>query len=139
MHLGTLVVVTDTDGALGTETLAPESTDVNVGLGDALVGDEEPGTEDGFGEDVKDGVGNDLLVNVHVAGAIGDTPDAMKVSVTVGARIVQLSNLHGVDSPEDKSEATDGGEEVANLATLGGGGVAAVEDELEDNNEVGSA
>lgn len=75
MHLRTLLVVANADTALGAETLAPESTDVNVGLGDALVGEEEPGTEDGLGEDVKDGVGNDLLVNVHVAGAIGNTPD----------------------------------------------------------------
>jgi hypothetical protein len=42
------------------------------------VGEEEPGTEDGLGEDVEDGVGNDLLVNVHVAGAISDTPNTVK-------------------------------------------------------------
>jgi len=75
IHLGTLVVVTNADGALVAETLSPEATDLNVGLGDALVGEEEPCTEDGLGEDVKDGVGDDLLVNVHVAGAISDTPD----------------------------------------------------------------
>jgi hypothetical protein len=75
MHLGTLVVVTNADGALVAKTLTPEATDLNVGLGDALVGEEEPCTEDGLGEDVKDSVGNDLLVNVHVAGAISDTPD----------------------------------------------------------------
>jgi hypothetical protein len=34
MHLGTLVVVTDADGALLAETLAPEATEVNVGLGE---------------------------------------------------------------------------------------------------------
>ena len=75
IHLGTLVVVTNADGALVAETLAPEATDLNVGLGDALVGEEEPGTEDGLGEDVKDGVGDDLLVNGGGAGAISDTPD----------------------------------------------------------------
>ena len=48
-------------------------------------------------------------------------------------------NLHGVDSPDDEGEATNGSEEVANLATLGGGSVAAVEDELPDNDEVGNA
>lgn len=75
IHLGTLVVVTNADGALVAKALAPEATDLNVGLGDALVGEEEPGTEDGLGEDVKDGVGNDLLVNGGVAGAVGNTPD----------------------------------------------------------------
>ena len=75
IHLGTLVVVTNADGALVAETLAPEATDLNVGLGDALVGEKEPGTEDGLGEDVKDGVGNDLLVDGGSAGAVSDTPD----------------------------------------------------------------
>jgi hypothetical protein len=49
------------------------------------------------------------------------------------------ANLHGVDGPDDEGEATDGGEEVANLATLGGSSVAAVENELPDNDEVGNA
>ena len=75
IHLGTLVVVTNADGALVAKALAPEAADLNVGLGDALVGEEKPGTEDGLGKDVEDSVGNDLLVNVHVAGAIGNTPD----------------------------------------------------------------
>lgn len=48
-------------------------------------------------------------------------------------------NLHGVDGPDDEGEAADGGEEVANLAALGSGGVAAVEDELPDDDEVGNA
>lgn len=39
------------------------------------MGEEEPGTEDGLGEDVKDGVGDDLLVNGGGAGAVSDTPD----------------------------------------------------------------
>jgi len=75
MHLGTLVVVTDTDGTLLAETLAPEATEVNVGLGELGVSEQEPGTENGLGKDVEDGVGNDLLVNVHDARTIGDTPD----------------------------------------------------------------
>lgn len=75
-RLRALVIVTDADGALLAEALAPEATELDVGLGDALVGEEEPGAEDGLGEDVEDGVGDDLLVNVHVAGAVGDAPDA---------------------------------------------------------------
>jgi len=139
IHLGTLVVVTNADGALVAETLTPEAVDLNVGLRDALVGEEEPCTEDGLGEDVKDGVSDDLLVNGGVAGAISDTPDTGK-GVSGGLHaFLPKANLHGVDGPDDKSEATNGSEEVANLATLGGGSVAAVEGELPDDDEVGNA
>jgi hypothetical protein len=41
------------------------------------VGEQEPGTEDGLGKDVQNGVGDNLLVDVEVAAAVGDTPDAM--------------------------------------------------------------
>jgi hypothetical protein len=43
------------------------------------VGEEEPCTEDGLGKNVEDGVGDDLLVNVHVAATVSNTPDAGKV------------------------------------------------------------
>lgn len=139
IHLGTLVVVTNADGALVAETLAPEATDLNVGLGDALVGEEEPGTEDGLGEDVKDGVGDDLLVNGSVAGAVSNTPDTGNGVSGLLQSMAPQGNLHGVYSPDDEGEATNGSEEVANLATLGSSSVAAVEDELPDNDEVGNA
>lgn len=48
-------------------------------------------------------------------------------------------NLHGVDGPDDEGEATDGGEELSDLATLSLGEVAAVVDELPDDNKVGNA
>jgi len=75
-RLCTLVILTNTDSTLAADTVGPEATKLDLSLGHALVGEEQPGTEDGLGEQVKDGVGNDLLVNGHLAGAIGDTPDA---------------------------------------------------------------
>lgn len=54
VHLRTLVVVTNADLALVRETLAPETVELDVGLGHADVGEQEPSTEDGLGEDVKD-------------------------------------------------------------------------------------
>ena len=38
--------------------------------------EKEPEAEDGFGENVKDGIGDDLSVDINLAGSVGDTPDA---------------------------------------------------------------
>lgn len=76
VHLSTIVIVTDANGALASETLGPESVKVDVGLGHVGVGEEEPQAEDWLGENVKDGVGDDLGVNAGNAGTVGYTPDA---------------------------------------------------------------
>merc|ERR1711977_679189 len=77
MRLSTLVVVTDADLALAAKALRPEAAKVDVALRHALVGEQEPGTEDRLGEDVEDGVGDDLLVRVHghAAAVVGELPD----------------------------------------------------------------
>lgn len=63
-----------------TETLAPEPAELDVGLGDALVSEKKPGPENGLSEDVKDGVGDYLLVNIHDVRAVSDTPNAEETS-----------------------------------------------------------
>ena len=78
MHLRTLVIITNADGTLAADTMGPEATNVEVGLLQALVSEQEPGTEDRLGKDVEDGIGDDLLIDIHVAGAVSDTPDAAK-------------------------------------------------------------
>ena len=75
-RLCTLVILTNTDSTLAADTVGPEATELDLSLGHALVGEEQPSTEDRLGEQVEDGVGNDLLVNGHLAGAIGNTPNA---------------------------------------------------------------
>ena len=40
--------------------------------------EKEPKTEDWLGENVENGIGDDLSVDVDVAGSISDTPDAAK-------------------------------------------------------------
>lgn len=75
--LRTLVVITNADGTLAAQALRPETADLDVGLRHADVREQEPSAEDGLREDIEDGVGDDLLVDVHVAGAVGDTPDAV--------------------------------------------------------------
>lgn len=90
VHLCTLVVIADTDGPLAAETLGPEAIELNIGLRHALVSEQKPGTEDWLGKDIEDSVGNDLLVNRGVAGAIGDTPDTVAtVSVAKRSRALQ--------------------------------------------------
>ena len=39
------------------------------------MGEEEPETKDGLGKDVKNSIGDDLSVDINVAGSISDTPD----------------------------------------------------------------
>ena len=45
--------------------------------GQRVVGEEEPEAEDGLGKDIKDGVADDLSVDIDVAGSVGNTPDAV--------------------------------------------------------------
>lgn len=74
-------VILEADSTLTAKTVGPEATELNVGLGHVGVGEEKPQTEDGLGEDVKDGVGNNLGVNRELARAIGDAPDTVNVSI----------------------------------------------------------
>lgn len=57
--------------------MGPEATKLDVGLWDARVGDEQPNTEDGLGEDVKNSVGQDLAVDRDVAATVSNTPDTV--------------------------------------------------------------
>lgn len=87
MHLSTLLVVTNTDVALRVEAVRPEATEVDVGLRHAGVAEEEPETENGLGEDIKNSVGDDLSVNAGLAGTVSNTPDAVTKLVRAYSRI----------------------------------------------------
>jgi hypothetical protein len=76
-HLRALIIITNTDAALRAETMGPETTELNIAVGQFGVGDEQPGAEDGLGQDIKDSVGNDFLVNIEKTGTIGNTPYAV--------------------------------------------------------------
>ena len=56
--------------------MSPEAAELNVSLGHVHMGQKEPQAEHGLGQNIEDGIGNNLAVNVDVAGAIGNTPDA---------------------------------------------------------------
>ncbi len=42
-----------------------------------VVGEEKPETKDGLGEDIKNGVGDNLGIDTNVSGPVSDTPDAV--------------------------------------------------------------
>jgi hypothetical protein len=69
------IVLTKADGTLTAETVGPEAVELDIALTHLGVGDEQPGTEDTLGENIQDGIGNDLAINTNLAGAIGKTPD----------------------------------------------------------------
>jgi hypothetical protein len=72
------IVINETDGALATKAVGPETAKVYVGLGHLRVGDEEPDAKNGLGEDVENSVRDDLGVDRHLTGPVGDTPDTVE-------------------------------------------------------------
>lgn len=77
--LRTLVIVANTEPALGAESVGPEASELDVSLGELGVGEEEPEAEDWLGEDVEHGVGDDLLVDAEDAASVGNSPDAVSL------------------------------------------------------------
>lgn len=112
-------IVIDADGTLIAEATAPPSLNALGVVGS--MGKDEPETKDGLGEDVENSVGNDFSIDTPHTGTITNTPDDW------------------VQSPEDKGEATDGGEELAGLVVLGGNSTTAADDKLPDDDKVGNA
>ena len=49
---------------------------VNSRARHAVMGGDEPGTEDGLGENIENSVGDDLSIKTDLASTVGDTPDA---------------------------------------------------------------
>ena len=117
MRLGTLVVI-NSDTTLVAETVGPETLDGGSILG---VREQEPESEDGLGQDVEDGISDDLSVDRPNTSSISNTPD------------------NGVEGPENEGEAANGCKELGGGAVLGLDGNAAWDDELVDDDEVGNA
>ena len=79
--LRAFVVVANADAALGAKTVRPEPAELDVGLRQAGVGQQEPKAEDRLGEDVKNGVSDDLSVHGQQAGTVSNAPDAARLLV----------------------------------------------------------
>jgi hypothetical protein len=74
---GLRAIIVKTQSTLAVQAVGPEATEINVSFGDLLMGDDEPGAEDGFGKDIQDGVGDGLAIDREVASSISNTPDTM--------------------------------------------------------------
>lgn len=68
------IIVSDTE-LTSTPTLRPEAVQGWRSAGHAIVGEEEPETEDRLGEDVKNGVTNNLSVDTDELSTFSKTPD----------------------------------------------------------------
>jgi hypothetical protein len=75
MHLST-VIVAETESTLAVEAVGPEAAEVNIGLAELSVSDDQPSTEDWLSKNIEDGVGNDLAINTNATGTVSEAPDA---------------------------------------------------------------
>ena len=76
MHLSTLIVIADTDGTLSASTVGPVAADLGCGFAVLAGSGDDPETENSLGEDIEDGVNDDLGADLDLPGATSSTPDA---------------------------------------------------------------
>lgn len=57
------------------QTMGPVATDLNIGLRNLGVTEQKPEAKDGLSQNVKNGIGDDLIVNGGLTGAVCNTPD----------------------------------------------------------------
>lgn len=78
IHLSTLIVISNTELTLTGKTICPVSAKFDIRLRHVDVSKQQPGTEDWLGQNVQNGIGNDLGINTGFAGSVGNTPDTIK-------------------------------------------------------------
>lgn len=69
-----VLIITNTDAALGREAVGPPSGNFNVCLRHAAVAQEQPEAENRLGQNVEDSISQNLAVNTCLAGAVGESP-----------------------------------------------------------------
>lgn len=119
--------------------MGPEAAELNVGLRNARVLHQEPGTENSLSEDIKNGVGNDLAVDGQAAGAIPKAPNTARKSA-IGRVSREVEDVHGIGCPKDNGVAGQHQVEVGNtFRVLSLGLVAAIHKEVPDDHQIGNA
>jgi hypothetical protein len=77
LSLCALIIVTNTEAALGADTVSPEATKINASLWELSMSEEEPEAENWLSKNIKDGISHDLLIDAEEARSVGDSPDAV--------------------------------------------------------------
>jgi len=116
-NLCTLVIITNTESTLGADSVGPETTEINTSLWELSMGKEKPEAKDWLGEDVKNSVGQDFLVDAEEAGAISYTPNDW------------------VRGPDEDGIERDGSEEFANLTRLSLGLRTSIDNKVPDDDK----
>lgn len=71
------IVVTNSDAALATKAIGPESLQRWRGACHAVVSEQEPEAEHWLGKDVEDGIADDLSIKTNKSATVSNTPDAV--------------------------------------------------------------
>ena len=83
MHLSTLIVIADTNGTLSAGTVGPVATNLGCGFAVLASSGDDPETENSLGEDIENGVDDDLSADLDLPGATSSTPDAVASLVEI--------------------------------------------------------
>jgi len=83
MHLSSLIVVADTDGTLSAGTVGPVATNLGCGFAVLASSGDDPEAENSLGQDIEDGVDDDLGTDLDLPGATSSTPDAVTLLVRI--------------------------------------------------------
>ena len=113
-----LLVITNSQGTLRAQSVAPESFN-SSGLSGMC--EQEPETKDRLSKDIQDGISDNLSINAPLAGTITDTPD------------------NWVQGPEDEGEATNGSKELGGRVILAHDCTTTRDDKLVDDDKVCNA
>ena len=91
------------DGALALQALGPEPVQDQGRAREApVVRQQQPGAEDGLGQEVEHGVGDDLAVDACDAGAIGHGPDTTIGRNKLVSTCVKRSAIMGASHLQNK-------------------------------------
>jgi len=116
------LIIADADAALASsKALRPPSSHIDVCLGELPVCHEQPEAKDGLGEDIEDGVCDNLGINTRATGTIGNTPD------------------DGINGPENQGESSQGSKELLDAVALGHGRPTSMQGNVPDDKDVGNA